>query len=121
MKPISGRLLFCLALPLLAAAGCATRPDAATKLPPGPYMRVARPDDETIALQIALRKFTPVRGDGPAVWLSAASHLGDSNYYAALQYHLDSQGLVLFEGVKDETEKLDAIKGRIAAPRRAAK
>src|ERR1041385_3341675 len=121
MKLISGRLLFCVALPLLAAAGCAGRPDAASKLPPGPYMRIARPDDETIALQIALRKFTPVHGEGPAVWLSAASHLGDSNYYAALQQHLDSQALVLFEGVKDETEKRDANKGRMATARRAAK
>ena len=87
MKPFPSRLLLCLAFPLLAAAGCATKPDSATNLPPGPYMRVARPDDETIALQIAIRKFTPARGDGPVVWLSAASHLGDSNYYAALQQH----------------------------------
>src|SRR5262249_9704324 len=34
---------------------------------------------------------------------------------------LDDQALVLFEGVQDETEKQDAIKGRIAAARRAAK
>ena len=121
MKPFPGRLLLCLVVPLLAAAGCATKPDSATNLPPCPYMRVARPDDETIALQIAIRRFTPARGNGPVVWLSAASHLGDANYFASLQQHLQTQALVLFEGVKDETEKQDAIKTRIAAARRAAK
>jgi len=119
MKPSPSRWLLCLAIPLLAAAGCATPPQS-TSLPPGPYMRVARPDDETIALQIALRKFNPTRRDGPVIWLSAASHLGDSNYYATLQAHLDTQGLVLFEGVKDETENQDAIKTRIAASARRA-
>ena len=50
-------------------------------------------------LQIAARKFVPARGSGPAVWLTGASHIGDSNYFNALQVHLDAQALVLFEGV----------------------
>jgi hypothetical protein len=66
-----------------------------------PYMRVVRPDTNTIHLQIAMRQFVPARGEGPAVWLTGASHIGESNYYRLLQEHLDAQGLVLFEGVKE--------------------
>ncbi len=120
MNPPSLRPLLWLLLPLFAGA-CATAPDPAASLPPGPYMRVARPDADTIALQIAVRRFTPARGAGPAVWLTAVSHLGDSNYYATLQRHLDAQAIVLFEGVKDESEKRDDIKTRLGkAARRAA-
>jgi len=68
---------------------------------PQPYMRVVHPDSDTIQLQIALRQFVPARGEGPAVWLTGASHIGESNYYRLLQEHLDAQGLVLFEGVKE--------------------
>lgn len=64
------------------------------------YMRVSHPDSNTVRLEIAARKFVPVQGEGPAVWLTGASHIGESNYFRALQEHLDAQDLVLFEGVK---------------------
>jgi hypothetical protein len=64
-------------------------------------MRVVRPGSNTVQLQIAARKFVPTDRSGPVVWLTGASHVGDSNYFRALQKHLDAQGLVLFEGVKD--------------------
>ena len=72
-------------------------------------MRVTRPDSNTVALQIAARRFVPSKGRGPVIWLSGASHVGDSNYYARLQKHLDSQALVLFEGVgaKDKKVRFD--------------
>ena len=35
-----------------------------------------------------------------AIWLAGASHIGETNYYAALQRHLDAQALVLYEGIK---------------------
>jgi hypothetical protein len=101
---------------LLLAALCSfaqsTKP-AASRNDPTPtnaprsteYMRVLRPDAGTVQLQIALKKFAPARGSGPAVWLAAASHLGETNYYAALQRHLDGQGLVLFEAVKDSPSR----------------
>jgi hypothetical protein len=103
------------ALILLAAfvAGCAgsrdTRGSLAADAPPQSYMRVARPDSNTVALQIAARRFVPSKGRGPVIWLSGASHVGDSNYYAALQKHLDAQALVLFEGVgaKDNKARFD--------------
>ena len=69
-------------------------------------MRVARPDSNTVSLQIALRRFGPQTGRGPVVWLSGASHVGESNYFAALQRHLDAQGLVLFEGVGAKSKKM---------------
>lgn len=72
-------------------------------------MRVAHPDADTVALQIALRKFTPAKGRGPVVWLTGVSHIGESNYYATLQQHLDNQTLVLYEGVgaRDKSLRFD--------------
>lgn len=68
-------------------------------------MRVQRPDAGTVQLQIAVRKFLPARGHGPAVWLAGASHIGETNYYASLQTHLDAQTLVLYEGVGEHPRK----------------
>lgn len=68
-------------------------------------MRVQRPDAQTVQLQIAVRKFLPARGPGPAVWLAGASHIGETNYYASLQTHLDTQTLVLYEGVGEHPRK----------------
>lgn len=56
-------------------------------------------DDGTVQLEIAVRKFVPRDGDGPAVWLAGAVHIGDAAYYEALQDHLDGADLVLYEGV----------------------
>ena len=72
---------------------------ASAAIPAGPYLRVVSSDARMMQLQIAVRKLVPARGSGPAVWLTGASHIGDSNYFNALQEHLDAQALVLFEGV----------------------
>jgi hypothetical protein len=69
-------------------------------------MRVARPDADTVALQIAARRFSPSRGRGPDIWLVGASHIGESNYFAALQKRLDAQPLVLFEGVGARSKQM---------------
>lgn len=97
----------------LALAGCASRRDQGhgssatnTNSPPQPYMRIVRPDADNVVLEIALRRFVPVKGRGPVVWLSGASHVGESNYFAALQKHLDAQGTVLFEGVGAKSKKM---------------
>ena len=102
-----------------AAAAAARTNDAALA-----YMRVVRPGSNTVELQIAVRKFVPAGGAGPVVWLSGASHVGDSNYFRLLQKHLDAQGLVLFEGIKDgsgqsglgqtKTVREDAVKSEAA-------
>jgi len=69
-----------------------------------PYVRISKNDSNLIELQIAVRKFVAVRGRGPAIWLTGVSHVGQSNYYAALQRRLDEQGLVLFEGIGDHSD-----------------
>ena len=89
---------------LVLLAGCAAGPWRERRITsvsaePQPYMRVVRPDTNTLALQIALRRFVPSRGHGPDVWLAGASHLGESNYFARLQRHLEARPLVLYEGV----------------------
>ncbi len=67
--------------------------------PVEPYVRVSTAGSNIVQLQIAVRKFVPARGKGPAVWLTGVSHIGETNYYAALQRQLDAQSLVLYEGI----------------------
>ena len=92
---------------VLVVGGCASdKTHIGTTAPPQPYMRVTRPDSNTVALQIAARRFVPSKGRGPVIWLSGASHIGESNYFASLQRHLDAQALVLFEGVGAKNKKM---------------
>jgi len=71
-------------------------------------MRVTKPEPDTVALEIALRRFLPASGRGPTIWLAGASHLGESNYFSGLQMFLDGQPLVLFEGIGAGSKKLRA-------------
>ena len=93
---LQGMVALCLLL-----TGCATPTPGERKpaLSPEPYVRVANTDSNLVQLQIAVRKFVPIRGPGPAIWLTAVAHIGEAGYYAALQQHLDTQTLVLFEGI----------------------
>ncbi len=50
--------------------------------------------------QTAIRRFTPLHGNGPSVYLVAAIHIGEKSYYKQLQQFLDKQGVVLYEGVR---------------------
>lgn len=80
-------------------------PAAATNAPAArtltsPYMRATNIAPGVVELQVALRKFTAVSNSAPAIWLAAVAHIGETNYYQALQKHLDAQGLVLFEGIR---------------------
>lgn len=72
---------------------------------PLPYMRLGTNGASVVQLEIAVRKFVPAKGTGPIIWLTAVSHIGETNYYRALQKHLDSQALVLFEGIGGEAMK----------------
>jgi hypothetical protein len=102
--------LFACVVAILAAAhaGCARHQnrDSTASAKPRSYMRVAQPDKDTVALEIAWRKFSPAKGRGPIVWLAGASHLGESNYFVRLQQLLDAQTLVLFEGVGAKANKM---------------
>ncbi len=66
----------------------------------GPYMRVVDVGDSHMRLDMAVRLFVPANGDGPTVALAGAMHIAEPNFYGLLQQFLDSQDLVLFEGVK---------------------
>jgi hypothetical protein len=87
----------------LLVQGCAggkiQRATAMADLPPQPYVRVGQLSSNQVQLEIAAREFLPARRGQPVIWLTGVSHIGDTNYYAALQKHLDKQTLVLFEGV----------------------
>jgi len=107
--PFAGSVRFALGAPL-ALLSCVFLPACSTRSPgsgtatepfasPAPYARIAVAESNLIQLQIAVRQFVPARGRGPTIWLTGVSHVGDSNYYAALQKHLDAQNLVLFEGI----------------------
>src|SRR4051812_39202732 len=86
-----------LAVLVLAACGLLLASCASTRpvgdVPPAPYTRIARPDANTVQLQIAVRKFVPSHHRGPVVWLAGTSHIGDPDYYHALQKQLDAQTL----------------------------
>lgn len=66
----------------------------------GSYMRVVDESDSTMRLDMAVRLFVPREGSGPTIALAGAMHIADKQFYELLQRFLDSQDLVLFEGVK---------------------
>ena len=89
---------------LLVLTGCSTSERAnsraaAASASPEPCVRIDTTDSNLVQLQIAVRKFVPARRKEPIIWLVGVSHIGQSNYYAVLQKHLNAQTLVLFEGV----------------------
>jgi hypothetical protein len=92
-----------LGLALLAAlvSGCATTATSskAALEPPKSCLRVSRSPDRTLALQVASRKLAGATRRAPVIWLISASHMGDTNYYAALQQQLEKCDLVLYEGI----------------------
>jgi hypothetical protein len=89
-------------------------------LPPDlPWVQISHTQSNLVELQIAVRKFEPASGRGPAVWLTGVSHIGDSNYYARLQKHLDAQTLVLFEGVSESSAPTMTPRTKNAAPAEA--
>ncbi len=103
----------------VALAGCGTQRSAdhaphPQPLPPAPYTRVARPDTNTVQLQIALRKFVPARHRGPAIWLAGTMHVGEPDYYRAVQSFLDAQTVVLYEGVNTGAHKNHVPNGSAA-------
>ncbi|MFM8468900.1 MAG: hypothetical protein ACKODH_02855 [Limisphaerales bacterium] len=82
-----------------AQAPTTNKPSPLARLAVEPYMRVTNGATGGIELQVAVRKLVPTNGTGPVIWLTGASHIGETNYYALLQKHLDAQALVLFEGI----------------------
>lgn len=126
LKPgLTASLLAVLGALLFSAPGCKTashpgHPDvsnvSAATNPPQPYLRIARPATNRLELQVAVREFLPRDHLQPVVWLTGVSHIGDSNYYARLQEHLNSQDLVLYEGVTDAATRAQHRKSRPTEP-----
>jgi hypothetical protein len=100
----------------LALAGCSTRSQDADAQIPHAYTRIANPDANTVALQIALHKFVPARHRGPAIWLVAVMHVGEPDYYRALQSFLDTQTVVLYEGINAQAHPHHVHDASVAAP-----
>jgi len=98
--PVAWVAALTLLSPPLPAAEPAPLPSATEAVSqPKPYARRARPDTNTIALHIAMRRFESRTGTGVPVWLVAVSHIGETNYYQKIQAFLQGQSLVLFEGI----------------------
>lgn len=86
---------------LAALAGCASGP---TTLDPRIPLRIDPPSRRVEqagrhALEVAVRDYTPLSGQGPTVRLVGAIHIAERAYYQAVQSRLDACDLVLFEGV----------------------
>jgi len=100
---------------LVFAVGCASRSKVTQNpAPPRPYMRVERAPDSTLSLQVAVREMKPPRKRWPVIHLVGVTHLGETNYYAALQERLDGCEVVLYEGIGDaprHTSELDRETG----------
>lgn len=86
---------------LAGLVGCASSPTAIDSRVPlridPPTRRVETAGTHT--LEIAVRDYVPLSGQGPTVRLVGAVHIGSKAYYEALQARLDASDLVLFEGV----------------------
>lgn len=105
---------------LVAALSAAGLPAAeSTNLTVAPYLRIDESQTERIELQVAIRKLEPGTNTAPVIWLAAVTHIGETNYYRALQEHLTKHDLVLFEAVLPEKkggwtgEQFSRIRGPI--------
>ena len=88
---------------LALTLACGSLPSNAADLPaPQAYTRIASPDTNTSQLQIAARKFVPEHDAGPVIWLAGVMHVGEPQYYQALQHFLETQTVVLYEGVNPD-------------------
>jgi hypothetical protein len=87
---------------VLALAAFCVPAQSAESNEPKPYTRIVKPDTNTTELQISVRKFVPVQGAGPTIWLAAVMHVGDPSYYKKLQQFLEKQSVVLYEGINPD-------------------
>jgi hypothetical protein len=64
------------------------------------WMRVVNTPKKSIELQVAVRTYVPVEGDGPTVGLVGVAHIGMPQFYRQLQDVLAGYDVVLYESVK---------------------
>jgi len=66
-----------------------------------PYQRISEDrGGAVVKLEMAVREFTPSKPGQPKIFMAAAVHIGEKQFYESLQAFLDQQDVVLFEGVK---------------------
>lgn len=105
---------------LVALTGCRSpslRPGSEPPIlpPAASYLRVSNKNEQRRDLQIALRRFSPQHGRGPSLWLVGVSHIGEASYYQTLQQLLETNRVVLFEGVGLKTSG-DGGRSRASGP-----
>lgn len=111
---VSAKGFLFLAALALAAGGCATRQTAQrTPAPPQAYLRVNRAPDSTLSLQVAIREMAAPQKRRPKIFLVGVTHLGETNYYRALQERLDRCQLVLYEGIGDVPREQAGLKREV--------
>ncbi|TVQ52911.1 MAG: hypothetical protein EA377_09255 [Phycisphaerales bacterium] len=66
------------------------------------FLRVDEKPGKTITLEIATRRYRPVEGDGPLIGLVGVAHIGERDFYLALQEELDRYDIVLYEVVSPD-------------------
>lgn len=106
---------------LLVFAGLLRSRAAEAALPR--YFRSVTSSNGTLSLEVAIRELLPPakQKQWPRLWLVGVIHLGETNYYAALQRFLDRQDVVLFEGIGAKDGHFDlqtnefSLQDRIAA------
>ncbi len=72
---------------------------ACTNAAPAAYIRIQSTEPGRRALETATRTLVPADGKGPVIRLVGVTHIGNADYYAAIQKILDEQSMVLYEGV----------------------
>jgi len=97
---------------LVIAIACATASHAQTDNIKS-YMRVVDVDDNTLRMDMAFRIFAPIDGQGPTIMLGGAIHIADESFYELAQATLDSQDLILFEGVGHHDQDENTPAGKV--------
>lgn len=100
MMPTLLRSALCALLVVVFAMPAVAEEPAEDFAGSGAWTRLSNPGGDVRRLDIAVRLYKPIEGDGPTVALVGAVHIADQSFYAAAQAFLDGQDIVLFEGVR---------------------
>jgi hypothetical protein len=90
---------------LLLAPFFAAAQEAAPQKAKLTFIRSADLPDARTAAQTLSAEYRPAGGSGPTVWLVGVAHIGEPDYYRAIQERLDRCTTVLFEGVDGASMK----------------
>ena len=77
------------------------RPDQTVPADPPSFLRISAEEGRSVALEIASHRLRRPDG-GPVINLVGVVHIGDAEYYRALQGELEEADVVLYESVKPE-------------------